>query len=73
MKATVGEDKTSVTVSDLSKNSGSVTLTLTFKGDVTKNVTDKSVIFECKIAVFDRLRLIRLYYDPGSMIWRMTG
>ena len=36
-------------------------------------VTDKSVIFECRISVFDRLRMIRLYYDPESMVWRMTG
>lgn len=35
-------------------------------------VTDKSVIFECRISVFDRLRMIRLYYDPESMVWRMT-
>lgn len=41
VKAEVGEDKTSVTVSNLTKNSGNVKLTLTFRGGVTKNVTVK--------------------------------
>ncbi|MCR5252029.1 MAG: hypothetical protein K6E50_15650 [Lachnospiraceae bacterium] len=36
-------------------------------------VTDHTMIFECKIVIFERLRLIRLYYEPAQMIWRMTG
>ncbi|MBR3306823.1 MAG: InlB B-repeat-containing protein [Lachnospiraceae bacterium] len=41
VKAEVGEDKTAVTVSNLTRNSGNVKLTLTFRGGVTKNVTVK--------------------------------
>ena len=41
VKAVIGEDKTSITVSNLTKNSGSVTLTLGFHGGITKNVTVK--------------------------------
>ena len=39
--AAIGEDKTTVTVSNLTKHSGSVTLSLGFKGGITKNVTVK--------------------------------
>ena len=41
VKAVIGEDKMSITVSNLTKNSGSVTLTLGFHGGITKNVTVK--------------------------------
>ncbi len=41
VKAVIGEDKMSITVSNLTKNSGSVKLTLGFHGGITKNVTVK--------------------------------
>lgn len=36
-------------------------------------VTDSTLVYECKICVFDRLRLIRLYYTPARLLWKMTG
>ncbi len=36
-------------------------------------VTDKTLIFQCKICVIDRERIIMLYYDPSQTIWKMTG
>ena len=36
-------------------------------------VTDKTLVYECKIVVFDRLRMVRLYYEPSAMVWKMTG
>ena len=36
-------------------------------------VADNTLVYECRISVFDHLRLIRLYYNPRSMIWKMTG
>ncbi|MCR4643691.1 MAG: hypothetical protein K5697_16900 [Lachnospiraceae bacterium] len=36
-------------------------------------VTDKILVYECRILVFDRLRMVRLYYDPAAMIWKMSG
>ena len=36
-------------------------------------VANNTLVFECKICVFHRLRLIRLYYNPPRMIWKMTG
>ena len=36
-------------------------------------VANNTLVFECKICVFRHLRLIRLYYNPPKMIWKMTG
>ena len=36
-------------------------------------VDDRTLIFECRIVVFDRLRMIRLYLEPDQLIWRMSG
>ena len=37
-------------------------------------VHDGIMVFECHIVVFDRLRLIRLYYNTRSGTnWQMTG
>ena len=36
-------------------------------------VSDNTLVYECKICVFDRLRLVRLYYTPARMLWKMTG
>ena len=36
-------------------------------------VTDKTLVYECKIVVFDRIRMVRLYYEPSAMVWKMTG
>ena len=35
-------------------------------------VTDKTLIFQCKISVIDRERIIMLYYDPTQTVWKMT-
>ena len=35
-------------------------------------VADNMLVYECKICVFARLRLIRLYYTPARMVWKMT-
>ena len=35
-------------------------------------VTDKTFVFECNIAVFGRNRMVRLYYNPSDVYWRMT-
>ena len=35
-------------------------------------VADNTLVYECRICVFDRLRLIRLYYNPSGMTWKMT-
>ena len=36
-------------------------------------VSNNTLIYECRIVVFDRFRVIRLYYEPGKTIWKMTG
>ncbi len=36
-------------------------------------VADNTYVYECRICVFERLRLIRLYFNPRSMLWKMTG
>ena len=36
-------------------------------------VSERTLVYECKIVVFGRLRTIRLYLQPDRMIWRMTG
>ncbi len=36
-------------------------------------VTDKTFIFECNIEVFGHNKMIRLYYEPNSTIWKMTA
>lgn len=36
-------------------------------------VTDNTFVFECIITVFSQRRLIRLYYEPDSAIWKMTA
>ena len=36
-------------------------------------VADDSLIFECRITVFDRIKVIRLYYRPSDTVWRMTA
>ena len=35
-------------------------------------VTDKTLVYECNIAVFGRNRMIRLYYEPSGTVWKMT-
>ena len=35
-------------------------------------VSDTTLVYECKICVFDKLRLIRLYYTPSRMAWKIT-
>ncbi len=35
-------------------------------------VTDKTLVFECKICVLNRERIIMLYYDLPGTVWRMT-
>ena len=36
-------------------------------------VTNGTIVFECNIIVFGRKRLIRLYYDPTGLVWKMTA
>lgn len=36
-------------------------------------VADNTYVYECRICVFERLRLIRLYFNPRSKLWKMTG
>ncbi len=36
-------------------------------------VTDNTLVFECKIVVIDRERIVRLYYNPREIVWKMTG
>ena len=36
-------------------------------------VSNNTYIFECQITVFGRPKMIRLYYEPGHTIWRMTA
>lgn len=36
-------------------------------------VADNTFVYECKISVFNRMRMIRLYYNPRNMVWKMTG
>ncbi len=36
-------------------------------------VTNDTLIFECFIAVFGRRRLVRLYYNPSGIVWKMTS
>ena len=36
-------------------------------------VTDETLVFECKITVIDRIRIVRLYYNPREIVWKMTG
>lgn len=35
-------------------------------------VTNNTFVFECIITVFGQKRVIRLYYEPGGTIWKMT-
>jgi hypothetical protein len=35
-------------------------------------VKNDTLIFECSVVSFGRNRTFRLYYDPQSMIWRMS-
>ena len=37
------------------------------------HVTDLTLIFQCKICVIDRERIITLYLDPPNLVWKMTG
>ena len=36
-------------------------------------ITDNTIAFECKIKVFENIRMIRLYYFPFVTKWVMTG
>ena len=36
-------------------------------------VTNTTLIFECYIYVFGRKRMIRLYNNPPSTVWKFTG
>ena len=36
-------------------------------------VADNTFVYECMISIFNRMRMIRLYYNPRSMVWKMTG
>ena len=36
-------------------------------------VTDRTLIFQRKICVIDRERVITLYPDPPNPVWKMTG
>ena len=36
-------------------------------------VTDNTLVFECSILVFGRKKMIRLYYEPGGTVWKMTA
>ncbi len=36
-------------------------------------VTDNTIVFECKIVVLDRIRIVRLYYSAYEMVWRMVS
>lgn len=35
-------------------------------------VTNNTLVFECKIIVHNQTRKINLYYEPSSLIWKMT-
>ena len=35
-------------------------------------VTDRNLVFECKIVVLDTVRKITLYYAPSTAFWTMT-
>ena len=35
-------------------------------------VTDRNLVFECKIVVINIVRKITLYYSPSSSLWTMT-
>lgn len=35
-------------------------------------VANDTLVFDCKISIFDETRHIRLYYRPSNMIWKMT-
>lgn len=34
-------------------------------------VTNLTLVYECQIIVFGKSRIIRLYLDPNSTIWKM--
>ena len=36
-------------------------------------VTNNTFVFECIISVFGQKRMIRLYYEPNSTIWKMSA
>ena len=36
-------------------------------------VNNNTFVFECIIAVFGQKRMIRLYYEPNSTIWKMSA
>ncbi len=36
-------------------------------------VTDRTLVFECFISVFGRKKMVRLYYEPASTVWKMTA
>ncbi len=36
-------------------------------------VTNNTLIFECFIIILGRRKLVRLYYDPAGIIWKMTA
>ncbi len=36
-------------------------------------VTNETLIFECQIVVFGHKRLVRLYYNPAGIVWKMTA
>ena len=35
-------------------------------------ITDHALVFDCNILAFGRQRVIRLYYEPSTAIWKMT-
>ncbi len=36
-------------------------------------VTDRTLVYECKINVFERMKVVRLYYEPAHLSWKMTS
>lgn len=35
-------------------------------------VTNETLIYECKINIFGKTKLICLYYEPTRIVWKMT-
>ena len=36
-------------------------------------VTNQTLVYECNITVFGRTKKIRLYYETGGTVWKMTA
>ena len=36
-------------------------------------VTNETLIYECKINIFGKTKLICLYYEPTRIVWKMTS